>query len=112
MDPHVKNLREWVGLLLLLFCALDIAGLQYGIMLAQNAPLHPNPVVGQIVSMVRGPKGAWYNVYITSRQFWIFHALLAAAALSLLAMLGLIVGHGVHQVRATRNAVRSYNRKR
>lgn len=112
MDSSLKNLREWVVLLFFLFCVLDIAGVQYGMMLAQDAPLQPNPVVGQIVSMVRGPRGAWYNVYVTQHQFWIFHAFLAGAAMSLLATLSLIVAHGVRRVRATRNLPASRYRKR
>ena len=112
MDPTVKNLREWVALLFFLFCALDVAGLQYGIMLAADAPLHPNPIIGQIEAIVRGPRGAWYNVYITTRQLWIFHGLLAAAALSLIATLGLIVAHGIRQLRASRPSPAPYRRKR
>lgn len=112
MNPSLKNLREWVVLLFLLFCVLDIAGVQYGMMLAQGASSHPNPVVGQIVSMVQGPRGAWYNVYVTARQIWIFHGLLAGAALSLLATLGLIVAHGVKQVRANHAPEVSPRRKR
>ncbi len=110
MDPSVKNLREWVALLFFLFCALDVAGVQYGVMLAAGASLHPNPIIGQIEAIVRGPRGAWYNVYVTSRQLWIFHGLLGAAALSLIATLTLIVAHGVKQVRATRAAMDAYNR--
>jgi hypothetical protein len=112
VDPSLKNLREWVALLFLLFCILDIAGVQYGMMLAQDASPHPNPVVGQIVSIVQGPRGAWYNVYVTSRQSWIFHGLLASAALSLLGTLGLIVVHGVRQVRANQAPAVSHRRKR
>jgi len=112
LDSAVKNLREWVALLFFLFCVLDIAGVQYGMMLAQNAPIHPNPVVGQIASILRGPKGAWYPVYITSRQLWVFHGLLAAAAVSLLATLGLIVVHGVRHILATPRSARPLRRKR
>jgi hypothetical protein len=112
VDPSVKNLREWVGLLFFLFCALDIAGVQYGMMLAANAPLHPNPIIGQIESIVRGPRGAWYNVYVTSRQLWVFHGLLGAAALSLFATLSLIVAHGIKQARTARATVGSSHRKR
>ncbi len=112
MDPSVKNLREWVALLFFLFCALDIAGVQYGMMLAADAPLQPNPIIGQIEAIVRGPRGAWYNVYVTTRQLWVFHGLLAAAALSLLATLALIVTHGVRRVRAGRSTVNSINKKR
>jgi CDP-diglyceride synthetase len=112
MDPSVKNLREWVVLLFSLFCVLDIAGLQYGMMLAKNAPLHPDPVVGQVASLVRGPRGAWYNVYVTNQQLWIFHGLLASAALALLAMLGLIVANGIRQARVKPKPVRSFDRKR
>jgi CDP-diglyceride synthetase len=112
LDTSVKNLREWVVLLFCLFCVLDIAGAQYGMMLARDAPLQPNPVIGQIVSIVRGPRGAWYNVYVTERQLWIFQGLLAGAALSLLATLGLIVAHGVRRVRATRSVDDLRRRKR
>jgi hypothetical protein len=112
VDPSVKNLREWVGLLFFLFCALDIAGVQYGMMLAADAPIHPNPIIGQIEAIVQGPRGAWYNVYITTRQLWIFHGLLGAAALSLFATLALIVAHGVRRVRAARAAVDSHRRNR
>ncbi len=112
MDSSVKNLREWVVLLFSLFCVLDIAGLQYGMMLVRDAPLEPNPVVGQIVSIVRGPRGAWYNVYVTQHQLWIFQGLLAAAALALFATLALIVAHGVRRVRATRSLDALRHRKR
>ena len=37
MDPSVKNLREWVLLLFVLFCVLSIAGVQYGSGLADGA---------------------------------------------------------------------------
>jgi hypothetical protein len=100
VDPSLKNLREWVALLFLLFCVLDIAGLQYGVTLAQGASLQPNPDAGQIASMVHGARGAWHNIYVTTRQILIFQGLLAGAALSLLATLSLIVAHGVRQVRA------------
>lgn len=112
MDPSVKNLREWVVLLFCLFCALDIAGVQYGVMLAANAPLHPDPDVGQVAAMVHGPRGAWYNVYVTTRQLWVFHGLLAGAAAALLATLSLIVAHGIRHVRAAPGHARSIHRKR
>jgi hypothetical protein len=112
VDPSVKNLREWVLLLFVLFCVLSIAGVQYGMTLAQGASPYPNPDLGQIVSMTQGPRGAWYNVYVTSRQFWILHALLASSALSLALSLGLIVAHGVRQVRANHAPVVSDRRKR
>jgi hypothetical protein len=112
VDPSVKNLREWVLLLFVLFCVLSIAGVQYGMTLAQGASPYPNPDVGQIVSMIQGPRGAWYNVYVTSRQFWILHGLLASSALSLLLSLGLIVAHGVRQVSANHAPAVSHRRKR
>ena len=112
MESSVKNLREWVLLLFVLFCVLSIAGVQYSIALAQDAPQSPNPDLGQIMSIVQGPRGAWYNIYITAREFWILHGLLASAALSLLASLGLIVAHGVRQVRANQTPVVSPRRKR
>ena len=111
MDVSVKNLREWVLLLFVLFCVFSIAGVQYSIAL-EDAPQSPNPDLGQIMSIVQGPRGAWYNVYITAREFWILHGLLASAALSLLASLGLIVAHGVRQVRANHAPAASPRRKR
>ena len=111
MNPALKNLREWVLLLFVLFCVLSIAGVQYGITLAEGASPYSNPDLGQIVSMVQGPRGAWYNVYITVRQYWILNGLLGGAALSLLASLGLIVAHGVRQTRAAHAPVSS-RRKR
>ena len=83
MDPALKNLREWVLLLFVLFCVLSIAGVQYGSGLADGASPTPNPDLGQIVSIVQGPRGAWYNVYITEREFWILHGLLASSAVAL-----------------------------
>ena len=112
MDSSLKNLREWVVLLFVLFCVLSIAGVQYGMSLAQDASSYPNPEVGQIVPMVQGPRGAWYNVYVTVRQYWMLNGLLAGAALSLLASLGLIVAHGVRQVRASHATAASPRRKR
>ena len=112
MDTSLKNLREWVVLLFLMFCVLDIAGVQYGMTLAADASPSPNPILGQIVSIVQGPRGAWYNVYVTQRQIWIFHGLLAGAALALLATLSLIVSHGVRQVRANHAPAVSQRGKR
>jgi hypothetical protein len=102
MDPAIKNLREWVVLLFSLFCVLDIAGVQYGLVLAQTAAEHPNPLVGQIDAIIHGSRGAWHVAYVTPRQAHIFHGLLAAAGLSLLAALSLVVGHGVRLVRTNR----------
>jgi hypothetical protein len=112
LDSSLKNLREWVLLLFVLFCVLSIAGVQYGMTLAQGASPYPNPDVGQIVSIVQGPRGAWYNVYVTVRQYWILNGLLAGAAVSLLASLGLIVAHGVRQARASHIPAVSPRRKR
>jgi len=112
LDPALKNLREWVLLLFVLFCVLSIAGVQCGMMLADGAAAYPNPDLGQIVPMVQGPRGAWYNVYITAREYWILNGLLAGAALSLLASLGLIVAHGVRHLRAAQAPARSPRRKR
>jgi len=41
LDPSIKNLREWIVLLFCLFCALDIAAVQYGMMLSHSAVLQP-----------------------------------------------------------------------
>lgn len=112
MDTSLKNLREWVLLLFVLFCVLSIAGVQYGMTLAQDASSYPNPTTGQIVSIVQGPRGAWYNVYVTVRQYWILNGLLGGAALSLLTSLGLIVAHGVRHLRAGHAPAASPRRKR
>jgi hypothetical protein len=112
LDPAIKNLREWVGLLFALFCVLDIAGLQYGLMLAQTAANHPNPIVGQIEAIIHGSRGAWHQIYVTPRQLFIFHGLLGAAALSLLAALSLIVVHGMRLVHAERRLAALTRRKR
>ncbi len=105
MDSAIKNLREWVALLFVLFCVLDIAGLQYGMMLARTAAEHPDPDLGQIEAIVHGPRGAWQQVYVTTRQLHIFHGLLGAAAISLLASLSLVVAHGIWLVRSERRLV-------
>ena len=102
MDPSVKNLREWVLLLMALFCVLDIAGVQYGMTLAQTAAWQPNPVDGHVVGLVHGPRGAWTNIYVTPRQKIVLYAFLGSAAASLLGALGLIVGHGMHEMLKAR----------
>lgn len=112
MDPALKNLREWVLLLFVLFCVLSIAGVQYGMTLADGASAYPNPDAGQVVSMIQGPRGAWYTVYVTVRQYWTLNGLLGVAALSLLASLGLIVAHGVRHLRARKGRATSPRRKR
>jgi len=104
MDPGVKNLREWVLLLMALFCVLDIAGVQYSMTLAQTATWQPNPGDGHVVGIVHGPRGAWYNVYITPRQMMVLYGFLGAAAAALLGALGLIIGHGMRQALKTRQA--------
>jgi hypothetical protein len=112
VNPGLKNLREWVLLLFVLFCVLSIAGVQYGMMLAAGASPYPNPDLGQVVSMTQGPRGAWYTVYVTAREYRILNAVLGVAALSLLASLGLIVGHGVRHLRASHAPAASSRRKR
>ena len=112
MDPAIKNLREWVALLFGLFCVLDIAGLQYGLLLARTAADHPNPVVGQIETIIHGYRGASQHLYVTSRQIHVFNGLLAGAGISLLASLTLIVAHGVRLVRAERRLAALTRRKR
>jgi hypothetical protein len=79
--------------------------------LADGASAYANPDTGQIVSIIQGPRGAWYTVYITVREYWILNGLLGCAALSLLASLGLIVAHGVRHLR-TGHAPASPRRKR
>jgi hypothetical protein len=95
VDPKLKNLREWVMLLFALFCVLDLAGMQYGMILAQNAPDHPQPLMGQIIEMSRGSRSSWRRIYVTSAQFATFYAFLGAGAAALLATLGIVVAHGI-----------------
>jgi hypothetical protein len=111
MDPAIKNLREWVALLFGLFCVLDIAGVQYGLILARTAADHTDPVAGQIESIIHGYGGAWKHLSIMPQQIHIFQALLAGAAITLLACLTLIVAHGVRRVRAERRLAVSASRK-
>jgi hypothetical protein len=95
VNPHIRNFREWVLLLFGLFCVLDIAALQYGMILAKIASPHPNPVAGQIAAIIQGSRGSWHDVYVTPHQMIVFHGVLGAAAASLAAMLGLMVALGV-----------------
>ncbi len=106
MDSRLKNLREWVLLLFFLFCVLDIAGVQYGMKLAETASLHPNPVVGQIAAMIHGSRGAWHSIYVTERQELVFYGFLGSAGVALLATLALIVAHGIIHTRTLRAAAR------
>jgi hypothetical protein len=103
MDARVKNLREWVVLLFFLFCTLDIAALQYGIMLGATGSAHPNPVVGQIVSIMQGSRGAWRTIYVTPGQGAVFYAFLGAACASLLVMLSVIVTLGIKLTHSSRS---------
>lgn len=102
MDPSVKNLREWVGLLFCLFCVLDIVGVQYGMMLSHTAVLQPDYDTGRIAPMLSGGRGDWHQIYVTERELMILRGVLAAAAAALLASLGLIVAHGMRLVRDER----------
>jgi hypothetical protein len=102
MDARIRNLREWIILLFVLFCAMDIAALQYGMMLATTAPAHPNPVVGQIVAIVHGSRGAWRDIYVTPRQVTVFYGFLGSAFAALLACLAMIVALGIARTRAIR----------
>jgi hypothetical protein len=112
LDPSIKNLREWVGLLFCLFCALDIVGLQYGVTLAQTAASQPDYETGQIAALLGGGRGDWHQIFVTPRQLLILHAVLCAAALSLLTSLSLIVFHGMRRVRDERRLEILSQRKR
>jgi hypothetical protein len=102
MDARIKNLREWIVLLFLLFCVLDVAALQYGMMMATTASAHPNPVVGQIVAMIHGSRGAWRDIYVTPRQVTVFYGFLGLAGAALLAALAMIVALGIERNHAIR----------
>ncbi|HLG88828.1 MAG TPA: hypothetical protein VKZ79_16695 [Alphaproteobacteria bacterium] len=102
MDPALKNLREWVALLFVLFLVLDLAGLQYGLHLAQSSPLEPEPALGAVWALVQGQRGSFFNIYVTEAQRAAYFGLLGAAGLSLLATLTLIVVHGIRQVKPER----------
>ena len=102
MDPALKNLREWIGLLFLLFLALDVAGVQYGMVLAHSSPLEPDAFLRRIAVMLSDLRGDSYNVYVMPQQLFAYYGLLTASGLALLAALTIIVGHGIHQLRVTR----------
>ena len=112
MDPALKNLREWVALLFVLFLVLDIAGVQYGLHLARSSPVEPDPTLGEIIALIQGQRGGYYNVYVTPGQLSAYYGLLGAAGLSLLATLTLIVTHGIRHLRPERAAAAKRNRKR
>jgi len=102
MDPAVKNMRDWVLLLIALFCVLDIAGVQYAMSLAQTASWHPNLADGHVVRMFHGSRGALYPLYVTPRQITVLYGFLGAGAASLLGALGLIVGDGMREALKSR----------
>jgi hypothetical protein len=102
LDPAVKNLREWIALLFVLFLVLDMAGMQYGMSLAQSSPLDPDATLSQIPVTLTDLRGDSYNVYVLPTQLFGYYGLFTAAGLSLLAMLTVIVGHGIQQLRAAR----------
>lgn len=106
MDPRVKNLREWVVLLFVLFCVLDIAGVQYGMHLVDISPDHPDAALGQIVALGHGPRNALSYVYVTERQILTFYGFLGASGASLLATLTLVVLNGIRQMQAERHPAR------
>jgi len=102
LDPAVRNLREWIGLLFVLFLVLDVAGVQYGMVLAHSSPQAPDASLRQIAVTLNDLRGDAYNVYVTPKQLFAYYGLLTAAGLSLLAVLTIIVGHGIHQLRIAR----------
>ena len=112
MDPKLKNLREWVMLLLALFVVLDIAGVQYGMQLAGSASSEPNELTGEIVTLIQGSHGANYHVYVTPQELWVCYGLLGGAGLALLSMLSLIVVHGMRRVRIDRREAMRQSRWR
>ena len=111
MDPALKNLREWVALLFVLFLVLDIAGFQYGMHLAGSSPIEPDPGSGATFAILQGQHGVYYSIYPTPAQLWSYFGLLSAAGLSLLATLTLIVAHGIRRL-APERAARARNRQR
>jgi len=96
LDPATKNLRQWVGLLFILFLVLDLAAVQYGSHLAQSSPLEPSASAGQVALSLKDIRGHAYTVYPTQPQRLVYYGLLVSTGLSLLATLALIVGHGIH----------------
>jgi hypothetical protein len=112
LDPALKNLREWVALLFILFLVLDIAGVQYGLHLARSSPVEPDPTLGEIAALIQGQRGAYHNVYVTPGQRLAYYGLLGAAGLSLLATLTVIVAHGIRQLRPERTAASKRDRRR
>lgn len=112
MDPGLKNLRDWVLLLFVLFCVLDIAGVQYGMRLVENSPDHPEPALGQIVALVYGQRDDSGYVYITERQSLVFYGFLGASGVALMGSLGIVIAHGMRMAYAERRPARSRQRKR
>ena len=110
MDPALKNLREWVALLFVLFLVLDVAGVQYGLHLAQSSPLEPDPTLGAVWALVQGQRGSYFNIYVTAAQRAAYYGLLGAAGLSLLATLTLIVVHGIRHLKPERTRSRRNGR--
>ena len=110
MDPATKNLRDWVGLLFLLFLALDIAAVEYGMQIAHMSPDAPNLAAGQIAALIRGHRENRYFVYVRPDQWAIFFGLLTGAATSLIAMLAVIVVHGIRRTREERKGQRRKRR--
>jgi hypothetical protein len=109
LDPEIKNLRHWSALLIGLFVAFELAGVQYGFHLRDISPLAPDPATGQIAPLLQGRCGDCSDVsevYVTRGQLLIVNLWLGAAAACLLAWLGLLVAHGIACVRAERAVIR------
>jgi hypothetical protein len=102
MNEKTKNFREWVVLLFVLFCVLDVAALQYGMMLTDTAGAHRNPVAGQIMEVIHGTRGALLNAAGKGRDLVVFYGFLSGAAVALIAMLGVLVAHCIGRTRAIR----------
>jgi len=97
VDAAVKNLREWIVLLIGLFIAFDLAGVQYRMQLSRTAALEPDTLTGRIAELVEGcPDGDGFcSIYVTPDELLTLHGILGAALLALLATLGVIIGHGI-----------------
>lgn len=95
MDPALKNLREWVLILALLFISFDLAGIEYGARLDASASSTPDLSTDRVAALVRSHRADRYFIYVTSKQRHIFIGLGCGAAGALLTLLGVIVVHGM-----------------
>jgi hypothetical protein len=70
--------------------------------IARMSPGEPNLAAGKIAALIRGHRENRYFVYVRPDQWLAFFGLLTGAASSLIAMLTVIVVHGIRRARIER----------